>query len=111
MGWLLSGLGAAIAGWAEIAFLIARTGTLPISPTSTIVSTGIYRWTRNPMYLGMSLVTAGLAFLLGSLWFLIVLPLAVYAVTKLAIEPEEAYLQRKFGQTYLDYKNKVRRWF
>jgi protein-S-isoprenylcysteine O-methyltransferase Ste14 len=109
-GWLLVAVAIVVAVWAEIAFLIAGTATLPISPTSRVVTTGIYARTRNPMYLGMSLFTAGLAFVFNSLWFVIVLPLAVYAVTKLAIEPEEAYLERKFGAEYLDYKSKVRRW-
>jgi protein-S-isoprenylcysteine O-methyltransferase Ste14 len=109
-GWLLVAVAIVVAVWAEIAFLIAGTATLPISPTSRIVTTGIYAHTRNPMYLGMSLFTAGLALVLNSLWFLIALPLAVYAVTKLAIEPEENYLERKFGAEYLAYKSKVRRW-
>lgn len=102
--------GTAIALMAEIAFLRAGTATLPISPTSAIVTTGIYRWTRNPMYLGMSLFLAGLGLFLNSLWFLLVLPIAIFAVTKLAIEPEERYLAAKFGQSYTNYAEQVRRW-
>lgn len=109
-GWIIVAIGVAIAAWAELLFLFARTATLPIHATSTIVTTGIYTWSRNPMYLGMSLFTGGLAFVFNSLWFLLALLGAMAAVTKLAIEPEEKYLERKFGQTYLDYKTTVRRW-
>jgi protein-S-isoprenylcysteine O-methyltransferase Ste14 len=88
----------------------AGTPVPPIEPTSIIVSTGVYRYSRNPMYLGMSLMMLGLAFVTTSLWFLVATPLAMVAVTKLAIEREEAYLERKFGRGYLDYKERVRRW-
>lgn len=103
--------GAAIALSAELAFKRAGTAVLPTRPTSAIVATGVYAWTRNPMYLGMSFFVAGLGLGLNSLWFLLVLPLAGFAVTKLAIEPEERYLEARFGETYLTYKARVRRWF
>lgn len=92
--------------------LFRRAGTpvAPIKPTSALVTEGIYRWTRNPMYLGLSLILLGLAVATGSLWFLLALAVAVYSVTKLAIEKEELYLARKFGAAYLDYKSRVRRW-
>ena len=63
------------------------------------------------MYLGMSLILAGLGFAFDQLWFLLALPVALVAVTKLAIEREEAYLERKFGAEYVAYKRDVRRWF
>lgn len=92
--------------------LFDRAGTpvAPIKPTSALVTDGIYRHTRNPMYLGLSLILLGLAVATGSLWFLAGLVVAVYAVTKLAIEREELYLAGKFGATYLQYKSRVRRW-
>jgi len=82
----------------------------PTKPSSALVTSGIYRWTRNPMYLGMSLILGGIGLAAGSLWFLIALPIAMIAVTKLAIEREERYLAQLFGQPYLDYKARVRRW-
>ncbi len=103
-------LGGAIALAAEIGFKRAGTAVLPTRPTTVIVSTGIYRFTRNPMYLGMSLALAGLGLALDQLWFLIALPVAMAAVTRLAIEREETYLAAKFGTEYLAYKAKVRRW-
>ncbi len=82
----------------------------PTKPSTALVTNGIYRWTRNPMYLGLSLILLGIGFATGSLWFLMGLPMAILAVTKLAIEREERYLAEKFGAAYLDYKSRVRRW-
>ena len=91
-------------------FRRARTPMAPTKPSSALVTSGIYRWTRNPMYLGMSLILGGIGLAAGSLWFLIALPIAMIAVTRLAIEREERYLAQLFGQPYLDYKARVRRW-
>jgi protein-S-isoprenylcysteine O-methyltransferase Ste14 len=110
VGVALGLLGGAIALLAELRFKAAGTAVLPTRPTTAIVSTGIYRFTRNPMYLGMSLGLAGLGLGFNQLWFLLALPVAMLAVTKLAIEREEAYLAQKFGADYLAYKAKVRRW-
>ncbi len=103
--------GVAIALSAELRFFRAGTATLPIQPTTVLVVDGIYRHTRNPMYLGLSLVLAGLGPAWDNFWCWAALPFAVYAVTKLAIEREEAYLARTFGEDYLAYKARVRRWF
>ena len=89
----------------------AGTPTKPTMPSTALVTGGIYRWTRNPMYLGMSLILAGIGIATGSLWFILMVPVAAYAVTKLAIGPEERYLAEFFGAAYLDYRNRVRRWF
>ena len=80
-------------------------------PSTALVTDGIYRWTRNPMYVGLSLILVGIGLATGSVWFLVALPFAVFAVTKLAIEREELYLADKFGAAYHDYKARVRRWF
>ena len=92
--------------------LFKRAGTpvAPIKPSTALVTDGIYRWTRNPMYLGLSIMLLGIGVATGSLWFLIGLAMAMFAVTKLAIEKEEVYLAEKFGTPYLDYKSRVRRW-
>ena len=109
-GWGIVAVALALAGVAGIQFLRARTGTLPTSPTTAIVASGVYRFTRNPMYLAMTLALFGLGLALASPWFWLVAPAAVRLVTILAIEREEAYLTRKFGAAYLDYKSRVRRW-
>jgi protein-S-isoprenylcysteine O-methyltransferase Ste14 len=105
---ILTGCGIALA--AERRFLKAGTATLPTRPTIVVVADGIFRFTRNPMYLGMSMVLAGAAFFTNSWWFLLVLPFAMAAVTKLAIEREEIYLEKKFGPVYRAYKAQTRRW-
>lgn len=110
LGLVLGALGVAIAVLAELRFKAAGTAVLPTRPTTAIVSSGIYAFTRNPMYLGMSLGLAGFGLALDQLWFVLALPIAMFAVTKLAIEREETYLAAKFGTEYLTYKAKVRRW-
>jgi len=102
--------GGFIALAAEWSFLRVGTATLPTRPTWVVVPDGVFRFTRNPMYLGLCIVLAGAGFFANSWWFLIVLPFAVIAMTKLAIEHEEAYLGRKFGSVYLAYKARTRRW-
>lgn len=75
-----------------------------------IVTSGVFQKSRNPIYLGMVLLCAGVAFLVGSLWLLLVVPLLAGVLQKGVIEPEEAYLERHFGENYLRYKSQVRRW-
>lgn len=95
---------------AEWKFFRAGTATLPTSVTTALVTTGIYGWTRNPMYLAMTLALAALTLALNDLWFALLTPGAVLAVTRLAIKPEEDYLDRKFGAPYREYCRMVGRW-
>ena len=98
---------------AGAARLFRRTGQdpKPWRDTPEIISTGVYRVTRNPMYGGMALLQAGIGVGLANGWIvaLIVPVLAVIYVS--AIRPEEAYLERKFGAAYVEYRSRVRRWF
>jgi protein-S-isoprenylcysteine O-methyltransferase Ste14 len=89
-----------------------RAGTTenPFKPSTALVFDGPYRFTRNPMYLGMAAVYVGLAFVLGLMWALLFLPLVLIAVDRLVIAREEPYLERKFGEEYVAYKRRVRRW-
>ena len=103
-------LGLAVAIMAERRFHAAGTPVPPTRPTTALVFDGIYRRTRNPMYLGMTLGLIGLGLGFDQLWFLIAAPAAMFAVTKLAIEREDSYLERRFGEPYVAYKKKVRRW-
>ena len=75
-----------------------------------VVTRGVYRWTRNPMYLGMLVVLAGWAVWLGSAAALLGLPLSVLLLNRLQIGPEERILRERFGQDYIDYQARVRRW-
>ena len=79
-------------------------------PTTAIVDTGAYRFTRNPIYLAFSLVQLGIAVWLGSVWLMVTLAVAMALMTAVVIPREERYLAKKFGAGYLSYKARVRRW-
>jgi protein-S-isoprenylcysteine O-methyltransferase Ste14 len=98
-------------GWRSVVQL-RRTGQSenPWKPTTEIVERGPFRLTRNPMYLQMVLVCIGIGVALMNLWILVLTPICAWALQKFAILPEERYLERKFGETYLAYKRRVRRW-
>ena len=90
----------------------ARAGTRvePWAPSSAIVSDGIYRFTRNPMYIGMALVMLGLALIIASPASIVMVGLASLIVDLFVIRREEAYLEAKFGDEYRAYRMRVRRW-
>jgi protein-S-isoprenylcysteine O-methyltransferase Ste14 len=92
--------------------LFRRTGQdpAPWEKTPEIISTGIYRFTRNPMYLGMGLLQAGIGVALDNAWVVLAVVPVWLTIQLIAIRHEEAYLERQFGQVYLDYKASVRRW-
>lgn len=83
----------------------------PWREDSAFVGEGIYRHTRNPMYLGMALVQVAITLACNSLWPLLTLVPVLLVIRHYVIAREEAYLARRFGQTYLDYCRRVRRWF
>ena len=83
----------------------------PWTRTPEIISTGIYQFTRNPMYVGMALIQASIGIGLENGWIIALLPPVLVLIYTTAIRPEEAYLERKFGDTYIEYKGSVRRWF
>ncbi len=88
----------------------ARTSPNPSRPTTALVFSGPYRLTRNPMYIGLTLMYAGLAIFFQLAWGLALLPLVVWLITIWVIVPEEIYLEQKFGAQYLSYRSSVRRW-
>ena len=110
IGWPLVGGGALLLGWFEWAMRRAGTPTNPYKPSSGIVTEGPFRYTRNPAYLSMTMVYAGVAFLARAPWALALLPVALGVIRRGVIEREERYLERKFGEEYLRYKASVRRW-
>jgi protein-S-isoprenylcysteine O-methyltransferase Ste14 len=79
-------------------------------PTTTIVRSGPYRWTRNPIYIAFSMLQLGIACLLNNPWALASLVVAWGVMASVVIPKEERYLERRFGAEYLEYKAKVRRW-
>ncbi|MEM9303630.1 MAG: isoprenylcysteine carboxylmethyltransferase family protein [Pseudomonadota bacterium] len=92
--------------------LFARTGQNPEPWTTTpaIITTGIYRFTRNPMYLGMTLVQTGIGLIILNVWIVALAPVSMAVVYRIAIRPEEDYLTEKFGAEYETYRQRVRRW-
>jgi protein-S-isoprenylcysteine O-methyltransferase Ste14 len=105
---ILIGLGLAAAGIRN--FSRAATPVPTNEPTRALVTTGIHGWTRNPIYLGLFLVYGGVGIAAGSPWTLVLtLPLAI-TIRYGVVAREEAYLERRFGDAYRDYKARVRRW-
>ena len=111
-------VGAVVAGGAAVYFLsaslrrfrLAGTDPIPWHPDQALVTDGPYRLTRNPMYVGMALLYVCLAFALGTLVALAVLPVVILIIDRVVIAREEPYLERLFGSDYTAYKNRVRRW-
>jgi protein-S-isoprenylcysteine O-methyltransferase Ste14 len=92
-------------------FKKAGTGIAPFEEATTLVTAGFYRFTRNPMYMGMFLMLLGVAFLMGSVGALLPLPVFILIIRNHFVLGEERFLEAAFGQHYLDYKSEVRRWF
>ncbi|MEI9849700.1 MAG: isoprenylcysteine carboxylmethyltransferase family protein [Sphingomonas sp.] len=110
LGWLAVAAGLAIMLTAIGLFRKAETERMPWKPATALVTDGVYRWTRNPMYLGMALVYAGIALLLDSLVTLLLLIPLVFVIQKEVIEREERYMEARFGDAYRAYKASARRW-
>ncbi len=81
-----------------------------VAPSSALVTSGPYRFTRNPMYLGMASLYAGIALAFGLLWSLALLLVVLVVIDRGVIAREERYLERRFGDEYRLYKQQVRRW-
>jgi protein-S-isoprenylcysteine O-methyltransferase Ste14 len=97
--------------WAAVTFRKAHTNILTNQATTAIVATGPFAYSRNPIYVGAFLGLIGFAIAFNSLWFFVVLVVIFLVIRYGVVAREEAYLERKFGAVYLDYKSKVRRWF
>ncbi|VAW39814.1 Putative protein-S-isoprenylcysteine methyltransferase [hydrothermal vent metagenome] len=91
-------------------FFKTKQNPVPQTPTNALYTGGIFRITRNPMYLGFLVAQVVVAIYLNNFYVIISLPVVWWLLNKWAIEPEEVYLEQIFGQKYLDYKQKVRRW-
>jgi protein-S-isoprenylcysteine O-methyltransferase Ste14 len=97
---------------ARSVLLVRRSGQSenPWKPTTELIKSGPFSRTRNPMYLQMVIGCVGFAIAFANLWILALTPLCAAALDLLAIRPEEAYLERKFGDAYREYKARVPRW-
>lgn len=104
--------GAIIAGLGIVSFRRAKTTVNPMKPNSSsaLVVWGIYRLSRNPMYLGFWLILIGWAIYLSNLLAFLLLPFFIWYMNRFQIEPEEQALTSLFGQAFLSYRSRVRRW-
>lgn len=110
LGLALSGAAVALAG--VFSFRANKTTVNPLTPTasSTVVSTGVYRFSRNPMYLGFLLALTGWAVYLSNAFAVLLLPAFVAYMNRFQIKPEERALLAKFGPRFAEYMAAVRRW-
>jgi len=99
-----------LVAWAIVTITRAGSNVPTSMPTTTIVETGPYRFTRNPIYLGMCLGLVGLAIAFNNLWLLGTLAPFAFVIRYGVVAREEAYLERKFGDAYRHYRTRVRRW-
>ena len=110
LGIFLLAAAIALMAWGFATMLRARTAILPDKPASQLVSGGPFRFTRNPLYVAMTLGYLSASVWIGSTPSLLLLPLAILVLQKFVIAREEAYLTRRFGDEYLAYQRRVRRW-
>jgi len=110
VGSVLIGAFAVWNGWALMLMARHRTALLPGGAAKVILASGPFRISRNPLYIGLIVLAAGLALITPSAWGLLTLPLGIAAVRWGAIAPEEQYLAMKFGAEYEAYRARVRRW-
>ena len=109
-GIVLITIGVALAGWCVGLFTRAGTNVPTHRPSTAVVTSGPYRFSRNPIYVALTLVSVGIALWVNSVWMLGLLLPTLVIMTIAVIGPEEQYLERKFGEEYLTYKRSVRRW-
>jgi protein-S-isoprenylcysteine O-methyltransferase Ste14 len=110
VGGALVAMALAIGGSAVGLFKKSGQDARPWMPSPSLVLQGAYRFTRNPMYVGMTLIQIGIGVILDNLWIVVGAALALVVVHYTAVLREEAYLDEKFGDDYRAYKKKVRRW-
>jgi len=113
--WIVAALIWIFAGYLALhAVVVLKRGGTPIDPSRSainIVASGPFRISRNPMYLSLVLLMLGLSVAFLSIWFLIATILLMVTLDRMAVVPEEAYLEAKFGDVYRTYQSSVRRWF
>lgn len=110
IGLLLLAISIVIMASGVRAMVRVRTEIDVRKPTTAIVVDGPFRYTRNPLYISLTLIYLGIATLINTLWPILLLPILLMVMQRGVIEREERYLERKFGDEYLRYKARVRRW-
>ena len=110
IGLLLTFIGFLLGIGAFVEFRRARTTLDPHGSTKQLVTSGIYQFTRNPIYLGFLLMVIGLPLNSGLYWGVVLAPFYIITMNRLVIEREEIYLEKKFKDVFTSYKSRVRRW-
>lgn len=93
-----------------ILFFRTKNTLVTIKPANSLQTRGLYSISRNPMYTGLLCLYTSLAMLAGNWWTVIFIPLVIFVIQLYVIRSEESYLTRRFGQQFIDYKKRVRRW-
>jgi protein-S-isoprenylcysteine O-methyltransferase Ste14 len=109
-GWLLAFAGFLVGFWGVRTFIRAGTNVRPDLPVTALVTSGPYRYSRNPLYLALTIIYLGVALSIGSLWSLLTLIPALVVVHYRIVRREEEYLESRFGDNYRAYKAQVNRW-
>ena len=109
-GWTLLGFWLVLLVWAVATFAAARTTIVPNRPATRLVTSGPYRLTRNPMYVSLTALYAGMTLLIDSAWIALLLPFVLAALNFWVIRSEERYLAAEFGEEYEVFRSRVRRW-
>ncbi len=110
VGGIIIAIACMIALWALIGFYRAGTDVRPDEPDTVLLTSGPYRYSRNPLYIVLILIQITAALWLNILWVLLLAPVSAVIIHYYAVTREERYLEQQFGQEYLDYKQRVRRW-
>lgn len=110
LGAVVFTIGAVVAGWGLVTFRRARTTTVPGKISARLVTWGPYRFSRNPMYVGLAVAYVGEALLLRQVWPVVLLTFVLAYVNWTVIPVEQAKLTEVFGQEYAGYQQRVRRW-
>jgi protein-S-isoprenylcysteine O-methyltransferase Ste14 len=95
---------------ADKAFHLANTTVKPFQESTSLITDGVFRYSRNPMYLGFVFILIGISVLFGTLSAWIIVPVFAFLMDRVFIQPEERMLEARFGQSWLEYKARVRRW-
>ncbi len=110
LGWPLIGCGVLIAGWWRKTMRDADAPVRTDRPVPRLTTAGPFGYSRNPAYLSLAMIYAGIAIVRNSLWAILFLPLVLIVIQREVIGREERYLERTFGEDYLSYRAQVRRW-
>jgi protein-S-isoprenylcysteine O-methyltransferase Ste14 len=110
LGLALIALGVASVAWPLAWMRRTQQDPDPREPTPSLIREGPFRYSRNPIYLGMALLQTGIGLAAGNAWLLLLLPPTLWILVRHVVEREEAYLARKFGEPYVAYLRDVRRW-